>query len=164
MIRSHECKESGYEYTHDNKVLTIFSCSNYYDYGSNNGAYAKISSKIKPIIVQFFVKQGDEVTKNLTIRERVNVNELSAINQLLEKFVANKLKLNEAFKEKDPGNTGLVNLNDWCTVVGDVLDMKLPWRILRPKLAKENSDGMILYQSTFEGYHISHLSNPTVKK
>ena len=105
--------------------------SNYYEYGSNNGAYAKITLKLKPIIVQFHVKEGDEATKNLSIRERVNVIELSAIKQLLEKLVVNKQKLLEEYKTKDTENTGAISLTDWIIITGQVLELKLPWRSLR---------------------------------
>ncbi len=163
IIRSHECKESGYEYTHNNKVLTIFSCSNYYEYGSNNGAYVKITSTMKPIIIQFFVKQGHEITKNLTIRERIDVIELSAIKHLIEKLISNKIKLMNAYKEKDPTDCGVVSLNDWANITGDILDMRLPWRSLRAKLAKVDVNGNIIYGSTFEGIQISNVHETLVK-
>ena len=162
IIRSHECKEHGYEYCHNDKVLTLFSTSNYYDYGSNNGAYAKISSKMKPIIVQFHAKSGDETTKNLTIREKVNAVELSAIKHLREKLVANKANLMERYKLRDELNIGAININDWCSITGEILELQLPWRTLRPKLVKLNSDGLILYKSQFEGLSITNSNQSIV--
>jgi serine/threonine-protein phosphatase with EF-hands len=162
IIRSHECKQNGYEYTHDNKVLTIFSASNYYEYGSNNGAYVKLCPNMKPIISQFHIKQGKEVTKNLTMYERASAIERSAINSLLERFAANKIRLTQEFKIKDPKNTGKISLNDWCNVVSEVLALKLPWRTLKSKLVQADNDGLLLYMSTFEGLSIPSVNANTI--
>lgn len=118
IIRSHECKENGYEYTHSDGILTVFSASNYYEYGSNNGAYVKLTANLKPIIVQFHIKKGSDIAKNLTIRERVNVIEMSALKNLREKLFANKTRLMQEFKAKDHKNTGAVTINDWCCILG----------------------------------------------
>jgi len=105
---------------------------------------------------------GSEITKNLSIRERINVIELSAIKHLLEKLVSNRIKLSEAYKTKDPTGSGVISIVDWCTITGEVLDMKLPWRTLRPKLCKLDQNGMVIYESTFEGLQISNISDTFV--
>ena len=88
--------------------------------------------------------------------------ELSAINHLLEKLVSNKIKLNEAYKGKDPLDTGVITINDWCIITAEVLDMKLPWRLLRSKLVKLDSNNLVIYESTFEGLQISNMSENLV--
>ncbi len=98
----------------------------------------------------------------MSIRERTNVIELSAINHLLEKLVSNKIKLSEAYKTKDLTESGVISVVDWCSVTGEVLDMKLPWRTLRPKLCKLDQNGMVIYGSTFEGLQISNISDTFV--
>lgn len=53
IIRSHEVKQNGYEYQHQNKCLTIFSAPNYCDQVGNLGAFIRIFPNLELQIETF---------------------------------------------------------------------------------------------------------------
>ncbi|XP_028834849.1 serine/threonine-protein phosphatase with EF-hands 1 isoform X2 [Denticeps clupeoides] len=147
LIRSHECKQEGYEICHDGQVITIFSASNYYEEGSNRGAYVKLGPGLVP---RFFQYQVSRSTRKLTLQQRVNVAEGSALKALQEKLYAHRSELMTAFQQYDENNTGSISIGDWAQVVESVLRLDLPWRTLRPRLARLAPDGSVDYESCFE--------------
>ncbi|CAF1555379.1 unnamed protein product [Adineta steineri] len=157
LIRSHECKEEGFDYCHDKKVLTIFSASNYYAAGSNRGAYVKIATNQPLSIVQFMATKT--TVKPLTLWERVSFVEEQALRNLMEKFSSNKSRLMKEFLIKDPSKTGRLSLNDWCDIVTNVLDLHLPWRTLKSRLVDIDLDGSVLYESTFRSQELQCAYN-----
>ncbi|XP_051807349.1 serine/threonine-protein phosphatase with EF-hands 2 [Acanthochromis polyacanthus] len=147
IIRSHECKQDGYEFCHNRKVLTLFSASNYYDVGSNRGAYVKLGPDLVPYVVQY---QASSMIRELTVRQSVGRTERSALKVLREQLFAHKSDLICAFKKLDSENTGLVSLNDWALAVESVMHLDLPWRMLRCQLVtRKTSEGMIDYYDWF---------------
>ncbi|XP_061751531.1 serine/threonine-protein phosphatase with EF-hands 2 [Nerophis ophidion] len=147
IIRSHECKQDGYEFCHNRKVLTLFSASNYYDVGSNRGAYVKLGPNLVPYVVQY---QASSMTRELTVRQSVGKTERSALKVLREQLFSHKSDLICAFKRLDGENTGLVSLNDWASAVESVMRLGLPWRMLRSQLATgKAADGLINYHEWF---------------
>ncbi|KAK5611103.1 hypothetical protein CRENBAI_022014 [Crenichthys baileyi] len=147
IIRSHECKQEGYEFCHNRKVLTLFSASNYYDVGSNRGAYVKLGPDLVPYVIQY---QASSMTRELTARQSVGRTERSALKVLREQLFAHKSDILCAFKKFDTTNTGLVSLNDWSSAVESVMHLNLPWRTLRCQLVTcKTSDGMINYCDWF---------------
>ncbi|CAG7817471.1 unnamed protein product [Allacma fusca] len=49
------------------------------------------------------------------------------------------------------GGTGFVSVNDWCLALEKGTDLKLPWRLLRPKLAEADPhSGLVKYATTFQ--------------
>ncbi|XP_012675198.1 serine/threonine-protein phosphatase with EF-hands 1 isoform X2 [Clupea harengus] len=147
LIRSHECKQEGYELCHDGQVITIFSASNYYEEGSNRGAYVKLGPELVP---RFFQYQVSRSTRKLTLQQRVSVAEGSALKALQEKLFAHRSELMAAFQQYDTNNTGCLSVSDWAQVVESVLRLDLPWRTLRPRLARLAPDGNVEYRSCFE--------------
>ncbi|NXX62948.1 PPE1 phosphatase, partial [Scopus umbretta] len=146
LIRSHEFKPEGYEISHDGKVITIFSASNYYEEGSNRGAYIKLNPELIPRFVQYRVSK---YTRRQNLRERVGTIESSALKSLREKIYAHRSELTSAFAQYDLNGTGKISVNDWAAAMESVLQLELPWRMLRSQLAQMNPDGEVDFMSCF---------------
>ncbi|XP_037071255.1 serine/threonine-protein phosphatase with EF-hands 2-like [Pollicipes pollicipes] len=150
LIRSHECKAEGYEYTHDDKCLTIFSASNYYGPGSNRGAYVVLQgAELRPHFVQF---NAQTKAKYIPMRQRVGALEASALNELRKKILASKAALMDEFSRRDPAETGLIAVHEWVAVMEDHCSPGIPWRVLREKIVPLDSrSSKIVYADTFVG-------------
>ncbi|NWV60020.1 PPE1 phosphatase, partial [Malurus elegans] len=146
LIRSHEFKPEGYEISHDGKVITIFSASNYYEEGSNRGAYIKLNPELTPRFVQY---QVSKFTRRQNLRERVGTIESAALKSLREKIYAHRSELTSAFAQYDINGTGRISVNDWAEAMESVLQLELPWRMLRPQLVQMNPDGEVDFMSCF---------------
>ncbi|XP_072370516.1 serine/threonine-protein phosphatase with EF-hands 1 isoform X2 [Scyliorhinus torazame] len=151
LIRSHECKQEGYELCHNEKVITIFSASNYYEEGSNRGAYVKLGPDLVP---RFFQYRVSKCTRKLTLQQRVSVIEASALRSLREKFYAHKSEVIDAFKLYDKDHTGRISTSQWALAVESVLHLHLPWRTLRSRLVRVTAEGSVEYFSSFEDLQI----------
>ncbi|XP_021265055.1 serine/threonine-protein phosphatase with EF-hands 1 isoform X2 [Numida meleagris] len=162
LIRSHEFKPDGYDLTHDGKVITIFSASNYYEEGSNRGAYIRMNPDLVPHFVQYQVCTCTDKEKNW---ERVKTIEQSALQTLQEKIFVHKLTLTESFAKYDCNSTGKISVSDWAAVMESVLQLKLPWRTLKSQLVKTDPDGKVDYMSCFSYMDIArptHQVQPTL--
>ncbi|NXA46893.1 PPE1 phosphatase, partial [Nothocercus julius] len=146
LIRSHECKQDGYEIVHGGKVITIFSASNYYEDGSNRGAYIKLNPDLSPRFIQYQVSRN---TCRQNLQERINTVEGAALKALREKIYAHKTELMEAFINKDLTGSGKLAVSDWAEAMESVLQLELPWRTLRTQLVRLSADGRIEYTSCF---------------
>ncbi|XP_032042380.1 serine/threonine-protein phosphatase with EF-hands 2 [Aythya fuligula] len=160
LIRSHECKQEGYEFCHNRKVLTIFSASNYYEIGSNRGAYVKLGPDLVPHFVQY---QANKTAHTLTMTQRISRVEESAFRALREKLFAHTSALISAFKAYDKDNTGRITLSNWATAVESVLHLGLPWRMLRPQLVRTTEDGMLEYKSWLDDLAMEQRSQERIQ-
>uniref|UniRef100_H3CQ13 Serine/threonine-protein phosphatase with EF-hands n=1 Tax=Tetraodon nigroviridis TaxID=99883 RepID=H3CQ13_TETNG len=152
LVRSHECKQEGYEFCHDRRVLTIFSASNYYEVGSNRGAYIRMGHDLIPHFVQY---QASKTCRELTLRQSVGRTERSALRALKEQLFVHKSDLMSAFQEFDPNNTGMISLRHWASATERVLNLGLPWRVLRPQLVSSTESGMVDYQQWIREFSIT---------
>uniref|UniRef100_A0A8C1M169 Serine/threonine-protein phosphatase with EF-hands n=1 Tax=Cyprinus carpio TaxID=7962 RepID=A0A8C1M169_CYPCA len=146
IIRSHECKQDGYEFCHNRKVLTLFSASNYYEVGSNRGAFIRLGPDLVPYFVQY---RATSMTRGLSFPQNVKRTEHTALKALRELLFVHKSDLLSAFQEIDKENTGLICLNDWGSAIERVLHLDLPWQVLHPQIVSSTKDGKLNYQGWF---------------
>ncbi|KAK6620486.1 hypothetical protein RUM44_006888 [Polyplax serrata] len=160
LIRSHECKPWGYEMAHDDKVITIFSASNYYETGSNKGAYLKLTgSNLSIHFIQFTTFTNR--MKKMTFRQRVGLIESSALRELSQKIISVRHQLMEEFKKFDSHDSGKITTSNWCTAMENSTGLRIPWRMLKEKLVMTDADtGKVMYATTFQ----DHLPGPKIGK
>nr|XP_060626042.1 serine/threonine-protein phosphatase with EF-hands 1 isoform X2 [Anolis sagrei ordinatus] len=133
------------------QVITIFSASNYYEEGSNRGAYIKLNPDLIPRFVQYQVSKS---TPKRTLQQRVSTIELSALKCLREKIYIHKSDLIAAFRQYDRNGTGKISPSEWVSAVESVLQLDLPWRTLRSRLVCLDQDGNVEYLSSFDDVEI----------
>uniref|UniRef100_A0A336KR11 Serine/threonine-protein phosphatase n=1 Tax=Culicoides sonorensis TaxID=179676 RepID=A0A336KR11_CULSO len=138
LVRSHECKPDGYECIHSDKVITIFSASNYYEIGSNKGAYLKLDPHLNKHFVQYTAAASK--TRKLTFRQRVGLVESSALRELGAKLYDKRAELEKEFKSRDPDDKGVLPLSKWCEALEAATHLGLPWRMLRERLSPPEPD------------------------
>ncbi|CAF5032123.1 unnamed protein product, partial [Rotaria sp. Silwood1] len=154
IIRSHQVKEEGYEFTHDRKVLTVFSASNYCK-GSNWGAIVRWDyNELEPWLISY--KTEPVEMEKLSFNKQVTLFEDPAYQSLLEKIMTNKSLFQKEFEKADKNQTNHLPLTVWSEIMTKVLQIDLPWLTLRSKLVQEDTKG-ILYNSMFDGLT---LDNP----
>ncbi|XP_051840372.1 serine/threonine-protein phosphatase with EF-hands 1 isoform X2 [Antechinus flavipes] len=129
------------------QIITVFSASNYYEEGSNRGAYLKLSHDTTP---RFFQYQSSQITQAKTLHERVDIVENAAFRILGERMISRKTNLIQAFQKYDPNDTGKISLSDWAKATEEVLELHLPWMSLCPRLVKTIEDGYVLYNMGFK--------------
>ena len=57
---------------------------------------------------------------------------------------------------------GHIPVNDWCDIVTNVLDLRLPWRTLKARLVDIDPNGMVVYESTFRSSELQCALNSNV--
>ena len=169
LIRSHECKNEGYEFHHNNKCITIFSASNYCG-GINKGSICVIRPKQKLEIKQFispskiiFVIVIIKIFKVLILcyltkasgemnKQEVEIFEARAIRGLKRLLYANRNIIREEFKKLDPKNTGYLSLIDWSNALTNAMSMNnIPWLKYKDKIVEINAKkNMVKYETSFD--------------
>ncbi|XP_068389059.1 serine/threonine-protein phosphatase with EF-hands 1 isoform X3 [Eschrichtius robustus] len=133
------------------QVITVFSASNYYEEGSNRGAYIRVSSGTPP---RFFQYQMTRATCLRPLYQRVNAVESSAIRMLKERMISRKTDLIRVFQLQDCSKSGKLSVGQWAFSMENVLGLNLPWRSLSSRLVTTDKDGNTDYMSSFQDIHI----------
>ncbi|XP_060530879.1 serine/threonine-protein phosphatase rdgC isoform X2 [Cylas formicarius] len=132
-------------------ILTIFSASNYYEVGSNNGAYVKLmgtGTQLEPYFVQYMANAGK---RKLNFYQRMGLVESGATRELQAQILNNKSKIEAEFAALDTGGTGMISIAQWCIGLENVTGLQIPWRLLKEKLVTIDPEtNMVKYQTTFD--------------
>lgn len=162
VIRSHECREEGYEITHDGLVLTVFSASSYCGSQTNKGAFVQLQlvddGDVKPHVVQYYAQPLQKLRdagKNEWRQKAVRL-ERRTLMSLVELICEKKSALLAAFAHVDTDGTGRVSKLQWRAVLQATLGIEVKFLSYFRQLATEEDDarGGVDYKSFLNRYTV----------
>lgn len=148
LIRSHQCKDRGWEVTHNGRCLTLFSASNYYSEGAteNDGAVLVLQPSSPP---QIFTYRTTTVTTTASLAECVACVEREALDRVEATLLDHRRELVRVFHDLDPKDTGTIPLHKWARAMNSTVPIKLPWAHLAEKFVVIQSDGVTVEYKPF---------------
>lgn len=157
IIRSHQKMDNGYDYHHNNKVITVFSASYYCGTNNNKGATVSLIDKDGKLEIKPTVYVG---SLDLNIEEKMITETLK---QIKNRIFQNRHELLQNFFIEDEKETGSITIDQWSYIMEKTLKLKIPWKSLQPYLSSKNKDGKIVYTEFYHRYSL-HVDPKILKK
>ncbi|KAG7375302.1 hypothetical protein PHYPSEUDO_001997 [Phytophthora pseudosyringae] len=153
VIRSHECREEGFDIVHDGLLLTVFSASNYCGSQTNKGAYVllerRVNDEIQPHVVQFSsqpLQQLRAAGRN-EWREKAGRLERQTLESLVKVICENYHALMLSFQQADVASCGCISKVAWKSILQRVLGVQVDFLSYFHLLATESEKGGVDYRT-----------------
>lgn len=140
--------DEGYEYKHNDTLITVFSASYYAGSAFNKGAVVEFNydSGIKPSFFQYYAELP---TNNINSNMKQDT-----LYQLKDRIFSNRAELLKQFNKLDKNDISKVLVDDWIKVMNDIIPIGVDWKALQPYLT-ETEDGLIDYTQFLNRYVIN---------
>ncbi|KAJ8550566.1 hypothetical protein ON010_g10504 [Phytophthora cinnamomi] len=151
IIRSHECREEGYDIVHDGLLLTVFSASSYCGSQTNKGAYVLLErdedTEIQPRVIQFSSQPLQKLKAAGTNEWRDKACRLQrrTLESLLHIICENQQGLMLSFRQCDSARCGRITKLEWKATLQRVLGVQANFLSYFRQLAKETEHGGVDY-------------------
>jgi hypothetical protein len=152
IIRSHECREEGFDIVHDGLLLTVFSASSYCGSQTNKGAYVLLergdTNEIQPRVIQFSSRPLQKLKAAARNEWRLKAQRLErqTLDLLLKIICENFYGLLFAFRQADAANCGTITKLEWKTTLQRVLGIQANFLSYFGQLATKVESGRVDYQ------------------
>jgi len=154
LVRSHEVCALGYEFCHDDRVLTIFSASCYCGLNDNKGAVAifEFGGKLTRPIFKTYTAAID--IGHFDKENHKQIQKTQTLKKLREHIFHMRRQLTTAFKSCDNDDDGVITVTQWAECMKNVLRLPIQWIQLQPYLAYTSGDQELRYLEFLDRYEI----------
>jgi hypothetical protein len=145
--------DNGIEVQHNDKLVTLFSASNYCGTNDNQGAIMIFEDKKNPARYRHESYFADLITHSQAA-DRIAECKEQTLQQLRERIFHHRHALSLKFSELDTASSGEISVKDWISALQDTLNLPINWNVLWPYLAKAEKSGGINYTKFLDRYRI----------